>query len=452
VISVKTIETGTLADRLGFEPGDRILSINGERIADLIDFQVHSSDEILDFEIERRDEVYEVQAERQPGEAMGLAFEEMRLRQCNNKCVFCFLHQMPKGLRRTLYFEDDDYRLSFLHGSYVTLTNLNDADLQRIIDQRLSPQYISVHATDPEVRQQLLGRNKQTVPILERIELLASHGIEMHAQIVVCPGLNDGPHLERTVRELAAVYPAVRSAALVPVGLTRFRDHLPNLQPVTESLARTYVAAIEAWGNEFTEATGERFVYAADELFLLCGRHPPDADYYDAFPQIENGIGMLRTFLDTWDRRKGEVIDAARSSPRRIAVVTGCLAGRFLPVLVEGLADISGFEIEVVVVENEFFGSGITVSGLLSGKDIGAALSAGDWDLGLLPPNCINGDGLTLDDFTIAQLEELSGVPLRVGSYDLAASIISSIRDEVGAPIGSGRQLSELGFYVGKKQ
>ena len=331
MISVKTVETGTLADRAGFEPGDRILSINGEDIDDLIDFQVHSSDEVLDFEIERRDEVYEVQVQRQADETLGFAFEEMRLRQCNNKCVFCFLHQMPKGLRRSLYFEDDDYRLSFLHGSYVTLTNLKDADLQRIIDQRLSPQYISVHATDPHVRQQLLGRKKATVPILERIELLASHDIEMHAQIVLCPGLNDGIHLERTVTELAALYPAVRSAALVPVGLTRFRDHLPDLQPVTESLAQGYVTAIAAWGDEFTDATGERFVYAADELFLLCDRHPPEAGYYDAFPQIENGIGMVRTFLDTWARRRDEVVAVATSSSceRRIAVVTGRLAGRF---------------------------------------------------------------------------------------------------------------------------
>ena len=453
MISVKTIETGTLADRAGFEPGDRILSINGEDIEDLIDFQVHSSDEVLDFEIERRDEVYEVQVQRQTDETLGFAFEEMRLRQCNNKCVFCFLHQMPKGLRRSLYFEDDDYRLSFLHGSYVTLTNLKDADLQRIIDQRLSPQYISVHATDPHVRQQLLGRKKGTVPILERIELLASHDIEMHAQIVLCPGLNDGIHLERTVTELAAFYPAVRSAALVPVGLTRFRDHLPDLQPVTENLARDYVSAIEAWGDALSRATGERFVYAADELFLLCGRHPPEAGYYDAFPQIENGIGMVRTFLDTWAHRRDEVLAATASTRRRIALVTGRLAGRFLPAVIADLSEFSDVQIDVLVVENDFFGSGITVSGLLSGQDIASALSAGEWDFALLPPNCINGDGLTLDELTIPQLEEMcGGMPIRVGSYDLAATLISSIRDGAVSSVGSGRQLSELGFYVGKRE
>ncbi len=459
MIAVKAIATGTLAERAGFEPGDRIMSINGEKISDLIDFQVHSSEHVLAFEVGRADEVYSLQVERQPQEAIGLIFEEMRLRQCNNKCVFCFLHQMPKGLRRSLYFEDDDYRLSFLHGSYVTLTNVKESDLQRIIDQRLSPQYISVHATDPDVRQRMLGRKKQTVPVLERIERLAVNGIEMHAQVVLCPGWNDGIHLERTVDELSSFYPAVRSVALVPVGLTRFRSHLPALRPVSQELARDYLLEAERWGSEFVKRFSERFVYAADELFLLSGGCLPDTAYYDAFPQLENGIGMVRSFLETWERGKQRLKQLGTSSPAmpdrpgRAAIVTGELAHRFLAPVVEELSALSGLAAELVVVPNDFFGHGISVSGLLTGADISAALAGGNWDVALLPPNCVNGDGLTLDEMTIPELEDGCGLPLRVGSYDLAASVADWLTGDDGtADVGSGRQLSELGFYVGKKE
>ena len=459
MIAVKEIATGTLAERAGFEPGDRILSINGEEISDLIDFQVHSSEDALVFEVGRADDVYSLQVERQAEEAIGLTFEEMRLRQCNNKCVFCFLHQMPKGLRRSLYFEDDDFRLSFLHGSYVTLTNVKESDLQRIIDQRLSPQYISVHATDPGVRQRMLGRKKQTVPVLDRIEQLAVNGIEMHAQVVLCPGWNDGIHLERTVDELSSFYPAVRSVALVPVGLTRFRSHLPALSPVSPELARDYLLQAERWGSEFVQRFSERFVYAADELFLLSGGGLPDAAYYDAFPQLENGIGMVRSFLQTWERGKQKLKELGTPSstlahpPKRAAIVTGELACRFLAPVVEELSAMSGVAWDLVVVPNDFFGPGISVSGLLSGADMAAALTDGNWDVALLPPNCVNGDGLTLDDMTIPELEDRCGLPLRVGTYDLAASVDDWLTGDDGSTdVGSGRQLSELGFYVGKKQ
>ena len=452
MIKVKNVKSGTLAERAGFEPGDRILSINGERVDDLIDFQVHSSDEQLDYEVERCDEIYEVSVRRGADEVMGFDFEEMRLRQCNNKCVFCFLHQMPKGLRRSLYFEDDDFRLSFLHGSYVTLTNVRDADLQRIIDHRLSPQYISVHATEPQLRQQLLGRRAVTVPILDRIRLLADHGIEMHAQVVVCPGHNDGIHLERTVADLAEQYPAVRSVAIVPVGLTRFRQHLPQLQPVTVELAREYLYAIEEWGDSLVSSKGERFVYGADELFLLCDRQPPPVTYYDAFPQIENGIGMVRTFLDLWERRRREVVEAVGSTPMRIALLTGALASRFLTPIGSTIGTAGELHVDVVVVDNEFFGTGITVSGLLTGRDMINALAGREFDLALLPPNCVNGDGVTLDDFTVAQLQEASGTPLRIGSYDLAGSILEGVTGAEPRLQGSARQLEELGFYVGRKE
>ena len=456
MISVKDIEGSSLAARAGFRRGDRILAVNGEEIRDLIDFQVNSADPRLLFEVEREGEVYTLEVHRVHGENMGIHFEEMRLRRCNNKCVFCFLHQMPKGLRRSLYFEDDDYRLSFLHGSYVTLTNMKDADLHRIISQRLSPQYISVHATDPELRQQLLGRRKPTVPILDRIRLLAQHKIEMHAQVVICPGINDGSHLERTARDLAEFYPHVRSVALVPVGLTRFRSHLPRLRTVTPELALEYLEAAETWGSRFVGEFGERFIYAADEFFLLSGRPPPQARYYDSFPQIENGIGMVRTFLDRWEQGKLYLGDLAVRrpgwrTPMRTALVTGTLAARFLAPVVDELRDLALPNATLVPIENGFFGHGITVSGLLTGRDIIASLKDSPYDLAILPPNCINGDGLTIDDMPVADLQAATGIPVSTGEYDLARGLENFLGSGRSASVrsrGDGRQLSELGFFV----
>ena len=450
MIAVKKVEVGTLAQRAGFRSGDRIVAVNGAAVGDLIDFQVATSDAALLFEVERGDELYEVEVERKGGESMGLTFEEMRLRSCNNKCVFCFLHQMPRGLRRSLYFEDDDFRLSFLHGSYVTLTNVRAADLERIVEQGLTPQYISVHATDPGLRQRLLGRERETVPILERIDVLADAGIEMHAQVVLCPGWNDGTHLERTVMDLKSRYPAVRSVALVPVGLTRFRGYLPTLVPVTPALARTYLAAAGCWGDACVAELGERFVYPGDELFLLAHSPPPAAAYYDAFPQIENGIGMVRTFLDRWEQGRA-CLDSGPGRPLRIVLVTGQLAMTFLQPMVAGLGSVSDLTLEVVPVANDFFGHGITVSGLLTAQDIVPRLRSGSWDLAVLPPNAINGDGLTLDDATVADIEAGAGVAVTVGDYDLASTLRSCFTEDP-VRLGRGRQLSELGFYVGRRR
>ncbi|MDA0338070.1 MAG: DUF512 domain-containing protein, partial [bacterium] len=445
MITIKEVESGTLAERAGFCDGDRILQVNDTPVKDLIDFQVACSEEHLVFEVERDGQTYEVEVERGAGESLGFNLDEMRLRRCNNKCVFCFLHQMPPGMRRSLYFEDDDYRLSFLHGSYVTLTNVKTADLERIVEQGLTPQYISVHATDPALRLALLGRTQETVPILDRIDYLARNGIEMHAQVVVCPGINDGLHLQRTIRDLKGFYPAVRSVALVPVGLTKFRGHLPDLTPVTPDMAREYVAAAEAWGEASVRETGERFVYPGDELFLLTGRMPPLAGYYDAFPQIENGIGMVRSFLDRWEAGRDVLLEGPER-PLHLAVVTGKLAASFLEPMIAELAGVPHLKVDVLPVANDFFGHGITVSGLLTGEDIVRTLKEGPWDLAVLPPNSINGDGLTLDDVTVDEIASRSGVSVTVGDYDLAETLHRCFpmgQDAVRR--GRGRQLSELG-------
>ncbi len=448
MIAIKQIEPGTLGERAGLERGDRILKINGAAIDDLIDFQVNSSEDVLTIEVERAEQVYELEVERAVGESFGLSFEEMRLRRCNNKCVFCFLHQMPGGMRRSLYFEDDDYRLSFLHGSYVTLTNIADKELERIVEQRLSPQYISVHATDPELRQQMLGRRKATPSILSRIDWLAAHGIEMHVQVVLCPGWNDGAALKRTLSDLKGYYPAIKSIALVPVGLTRFRSHLPELQPVDEHKAAEYLMQAEEWGERCREELGERLVFAADELFLRCRGTVPDGGYYSDFPQIENGIGIVRNFLDTWEAGRAILPESILPQRLHLGVVTGQLARLFLAPLIAQAEQISGLRIELIALENDYFGHGITVSGLLTGADIEARIKGGEWDMVLLPPNCMNGDGMTLDDLTIPDLERRCGVPITVGDYDLAKTLERCLVDGEARLHGRGRQLSEMGFTI----
>ncbi len=416
----------------------------------MIDFQVHSAEEILCVEVERDRELYKVELSRAPGDSFGLSFEALKLRSCNNKCVFCFIHQMPKGMRRGLYFEDDDYRLSFLHGSYVTLTNVKEKDIERIIAQRLSPQYISVHATDPSLRQKMLGR-QLPVDILARIERLADNNIQMHAQVVVCPGWNDGDHLHKTVHDLSTFYPVLRSVALVPVGLTKFRQNLPHLEKVTPEKALEYVTQARAWGQAFQQALGERVVYAADELFLLLDEYPPEASYYDAFPQMENGIGMVRSFLDFWERDKGLL---PPKIPQRmyLALVTGKLGRKFMEPIKAELNQVDNLRVDLLTVENYFFGQDISVSGLLTGEDILKRIENGPWDKVCLPPNCINGEGLTLDDMTVQELQDKAGVPLSVGDYDLVSCLLGILSRSAAAQQGRGRQLSELGYIVGRKK
>ena len=452
MITIKNIEAGGLGELGGFLAGDRIISINGQKTRDILDFQVQSAETDLSVEVNRNGETYEVELIRRFGEKFGLEFEDMRLRSCNNKCVFCFIHQMPKGMRRPLYFEDDDFRLSFLHGSYVTLTNVHDADIDRVVEQGLSPQYISVHSTDPELRQKLLGRTRPTANILKRIKTLADGGIEMHAQIVLCPGINDGIHLERTLNDLKCFYPAVRSAAIVPLGLTKFREKLPSLSAVTNELAADYLQTIEHFGEIFAKELGERFVYAADELFLRAGRKLPEAGYYDAFPQLENGIGMTRSFIDEW-KLKLENIGNEQSKKTKIVLVTGELAAPILKDLAIELNKKKQLEVSVKAIENRFFGGGINVSGLLTGKDIVHGLKDhSSFDVVVLPPNCVNSEGLTLDDMDVESMSHKISKPVVVGKYDIIGTIKGYLENHNNQSVlGSGRQLSELGFYTGRR-
>ena len=441
MVIVRRVEPYGLGAEAGLAAKDGIRRVNGREIRDALDFQFHAAEPWLVVEVERDGQVYSVELAREPGVEWGLEFEDMRVRECVNRCVFCFVDQMPPGMRRSLYVRDDDFRLSFLHGSYVTLTNVTRGDMERIATQRLSPLYVSVHATEPAVRQRLMGRVRPREDILDRIRELADHGIEMHTQIVLCPGWNDGAHLEQTVEDLAGSHPAVRSIGLVPVGLARFRHGLPPLRPVTRKDAVRYVDFAARRGEQFAREMGKRLVYCADELYLLSGYRIPPKEYYDGFPQLENGIGMARVLLDKWAAGRGMLSDDySIAGGRRVGLVTGELAAP----LVEGLLSqgygLSPLSVELIPVRNTFFGPSVTVSGLLTGGDIIRTVSRRP-DLGmvLLPPNCVNEEGLLLDDLTVDEVAERLQADVRVGTYDLASSLYACLGME--RQVGQGETL-----------
>ena len=425
-LQIRFVHPDGIGDAMGLRPGDVLESINGQPVRDPIDYRFYMGDEDVVTAVRRGDERFLFEIEKEIDDDLGVDFEDMPILKCDNKCVFCFLHQMPKGLRKTLYYQDDDYRLSFLHGAYVTLTNLSKAEFQRIIDQKLSPMYISVHATDPLLRAELLGRRRAT-PVLERIDTLGAHGIKMHAQVVLCPGINDGHALKQTIFDLAARHPQVVSVGVVPLGLTKFRKNLPVLKPVTSADADRAIRQITAWQAVLKPRLGTRFVYLGDEMYLMTGQPVPPKPEYEGFPLVENGIGMVRRFVDGFDDRIEE-LEALALPPHCFALVTGVLGARFLDALVERLNRISWISARVVPVVNRFLGEGITVSGLLSGGDIVRALADVERDeTVLLPPNCLNHNGLFLDDLTLDDLVQRVRCPVVVGTYDLVETIHKAV-------------------------
>jgi putative radical SAM enzyme (TIGR03279 family) len=416
-VVVAAVRGRSPASVAGLRAGDRIVAIDGRALRDVIDFQFHSGEVLMALTVERDGAPATRRLRRRPGEDLGLELEAPRpaeIATCANKCVFCFIHQLPKGMRKSLYVKDDDFRLSFLHGNYITLTDLDEAALERIVEQRLSPLYISVHATDPALRHALLGRPRASAEILPRMERLAKAGIRMHAQIVLCPGLNDGAHLERTVHELAPLHPHVATTAIVPVGLTRHRQRLPSLRTLIAHEARALVEVVAGWQARFVDTLGSRFVFLGDEVYLQAGAPLPQAEAYEEFVVAEDGIGLVRRFEDDFAAalRRPPVWRAARS----VTVVSGELYAPRLRALLARLPD-GAPAVEVVAVRNEFFGGTISVAGLLTGQDIQRQL-AGRGALGdavLVPGVALrDGEGVFLDDLTPADLARDLGVPVTV--------------------------------------
>jgi putative radical SAM enzyme (TIGR03279 family) len=413
-VKITTVEPGSIAADLGLLEGDEVLEINGRKVLDAIDFRFQEADPEISVKIARHTEVTIYDIEKEQGESLGIDFEEMKVLACGNDCIFCFVDQNPEGLRKPLYFRDGDYRLSFMYGNYTTMTNAGPAILKRIVDQRLSPQYISVHVTDYAVRKLLMGLRKDD-QILEKIGYLHDHGIDMHTQIVLCPGINDGDILQRTVADLYRFRERIISLAIVPVGLTDHRFNLFRLRKVDSGYARDLLVVVGEWQKQYRKEIGRNFVYPSDEFFIVAGEEIPSASYYDGFPQIENGVGLVRSFLHDF-QKQARRFPVRLSSPCQLTVVTGELASGFLnDQVLPRLRTVGGLNVDIVTAPNVLYGRSVTVAGLLSGKCIYSALEGRECGhLVLLPPEVLNQDGLFLDDTTVDHLATRLGVPVMV--------------------------------------
>ncbi len=405
---VEKVEEGSLSEQAGIRPGDIILSINRHKINDSLDLIFYSAEPELKFSIERKGMRMTIELQRQPGEPLGIHLKPFKIKTCRNKCIFCFVKQLPRGLRRSLYIKDEDFRMSFLYGNYITLTNLTQRDKKRIVSQHLSPLYISVHSTNQEIRNRLLG-NKNAPDIKKELRWLARNRIRFHTQIVLCPGYNDGDDLRNTIQDLLKLYPYLLSIAVVPVGLTRYIN--TSIKPVTKEVAVEAVKVIESFQKRCMKKHGDPIVYGADELYLKAGKKFPALKYYGDFPQIENGVGMIKWFLTRAKRLKMP----REISKRKFLTITGSSFYPFLKEYIDKLKE--HVHLDVVKVENEFFGSTVTVTGLLTGRDIIRTVvdMASEYDVLLLPDVVLrDGNDLLLDDVSINDMKDILDMEIRV--------------------------------------
>jgi len=415
-VALAAVLAGTPAAKAGLAPGDQILEVDGQLVEDALDLAYACSEDRFVLTVRTKaGRLRRVRISRPLGRPWGGVAEPPPLKYCGNRCIFCFVEQMPEGLRPSLYVKDEDYRHSFLFGNYVTLTNLQTRDLERIKRLHLSPLYISVHATDPEVRLKLLGR-RRAPEVLPMLHELARAGIQLHTQAVICPGWNDGKVLERTVADLAALFPAVRSLALVPVGLTRHRQRLTPLRPVSAREARDLLARVERWQKKFLAEFGTRWVFATDEWYLRSGRSFPKDAAYEDYPQIENGVGIGCRFLDEVKKATPEPLPSA-VSPRAFLVPAGVLAAPVVRRALRPFGAVRGLEVRVIAVPNRLFGPTVTVTGLLAGADILEALQslAVPGRRVLLPPEPLRHEqGLFLDGLRVRDLARQLRIPVAV--------------------------------------
>lgn len=402
----------SIAAEIGFEPGDRLVAINGQKPRDLIDYQFLCADEVLELEVlDAKGKTHEIEIEKDFDEDLGLEFESALfdgLIQCNNRCPFCFIDQQPPGMRQTLYLKDDDYRLSFLYGSYLTLTNLTQREWDRIEQMRLSPLYVSVHATEPEIRSRLL-KNPRAGQLRSQLQWFQERRLQIHAQVVVCPGINDGEHLERTLLDLAEFHqgevPAVASVAVVPVGLTRFRPDQDELVPVTPEKAQEVIAQVQRLQAQFQRQFGSTFAWLADEWFLIGGQDLPPESHYEDYPQLGNGVGSIQQFLKTFQAAAAR-LPKQISPPRQLTWVVGNAVEQAFQPLLQRLNQVEGLTVELVALCSDYWGQSITVTGLLTGHDLLPALQGRDLGDGILLPTVMlkHGESRFLDDTTVEDL------------------------------------------------
>lgn len=431
---ISRVLPGSIAEELELAPGDVLLSVNDHEIEDVFDYHYYTNEEYLTVAVRKPDgEEWELEIEKEFEEDLGLEFESSLMdeyRSCRNKCIFCFIDQMPPGMRDTLYFKDDDSRLSFLQGNYVTLTNLSDHDIDRIIRYHLEPINISFQTTNLQLRCRMLN-NRFAGDVFPKIRRLADAGIELNGQIVLCKGINDGEELERSIRDMTAYLPSLRSVSVVPVGLSKFREGLFPLEPFTREDAGHVIDQIEAWQRKLYPEYGVHFVHASDEWYLLAGRPLPEAERYDEYLQLENGVGMLRLLQEEVEESLEEMPPGmvGPRPERKVSIATGCLAGPHIAKLGHRVeTQFASVTVQVFEIRNEFFGEMITVSGLITGQDLIAQLKGKD--LGeelLLPVNMMrSGEHVFLDDLSVADVEKALQIKIRIvesSGYDFVCAV-----------------------------
>ena len=425
--TILSVLPGSIAEEIGIEPGDKLVQINGKQIEDVFDYRYLINDEEITIEIRsvRNGKIEKCEIEKEYDEDLGIVFDSDLMdnyKSCHNKCIFCFIDQMPKGMRDTLYFKDDDSRLSFLQGNYITLTNMSTQDVERICSYKLSPINISIHTTNPELRCKML-HNRFAGDALKHIDKFVKAGIEINGQIVLCKGWNDGKELERTLNDIEKYIPALKSISVVPVGITKYREGLEKLIPFNESDSVEVLKLIHEKQKYFLEKYGTRIVYASDEWYLKANYEIPSGEIYEDFPQIENGVGMLRSLIDEVEDELAyiaETNEKLKILNKDFHVVTGKAAYSVIKMLCDKIAGIFGLNINVHCIKNSFFGEEITVSGLLTGHDIVEQLKAKNIDSQkntciMLPANVLRtGDDVFLDDMTLDEFENALQTEIRI--------------------------------------
>ena len=417
MVTITDVIPKSRAAKAGIIAGDILVSINEKEINDVLDYRFHLANKEVVLNILRNKEPLEIRIVKKEYDDIGLDFETPLMdkkHSCENKCVFCFIDQLPKGMRKTLYFKDDDSRLSFLHGNYVTLTNMRDRDIQRIIDMHISPVNVSVHTTNPELRVKMM-HNKRAGDVLVYLQRLADAGISLCAQIVLCKGINDGPELDRSLHDLIKLHPALQSVAIVPSGLTKFRDGLYPLENFTREDCLALIKQVNAYGDWCKKEFGTRLFFPSDEFYIKAELPLPNDDYYEDYSQIENGVGMLTDMKTAIEYELEDLTQYPFDKPRTVSVATGYAAYEHICNIAKTLENsFEGLKIKVYPIKNDFFGETITVSGLLTGKDLSKQLYGKD--LGeelLIPSSALRAEGdVFLDDMTPEQLSEKLGVPV----------------------------------------
>ena len=437
---ISKVEAGSIADEMDIEAGDRLLSVNGKEIRDVLDFLFYSGDDEIEIEIMKPNgEVWALDIEKDFNEEIGIEFGNPILddaKHCHNNCIFCFIDQLPKGMRQSLYFKDDDSRLSFLQGNYVTLANVKEQDLDRMIEYQLSPVNVSIHTTNPELRRRMLN-NRFAGDILDRLKKLTDHRIEVNGQLVLVPGVNDGEALDRTLSDLSQLGPNLVSLAAVPVGMTKFREGLALLTLYDKKSASELIDQVTAWQSKFLKSRGNRFIHLSDEFYLIAGRPVPEFEAYEGFRQLENGVGLIRKFDTQIHKALAQLPkpDSRSDLPKlTVDIITGTLAGTFITQLAHEITKkLPELEIRVHPVKNRFFGETITVSGLVTGSDIYNALNEiHDLKYVLMPEAMLKSEEtLLLDDWTVEQLSDKLGAeifPVKVDGDALIAQLQDLIK------------------------